>query len=284
VLIFLTCSFLSFAEPLEPAFVPAEIPPAILFHPEWEAPSVSFEKDLFAYPYVYLGKGKQCQAFESTSGKYVIKFLSFCRKNPPQRIQQIEKNLGKIASHYLLAFTAFQQETGLIDLHLNRTENYPSIRVKDAFGVKYTIDLNTTAFVIQRRAKPFEKTILEWAESNEFDKARKGLSDLLHLFATRSSHGLEDPESHFEGNFGFLDERPVQIDVGHLKKRRKQITPEEEKKQLRKLLSPFQKELSKRFPQLGEHLEAELANNNDWSHEKNSIDQGNQEQDQEDKE
>ncbi len=96
--------------------------------------------------------------------------------------------------------------------------------------------------------------LVQWMKEGHIDKAKQGLSNLVKLFYTRFSKGIEDPEQHLEGNFGFLGTEAIQIDIGHIRKQQP-LDKAVEKEKIWRLLAPLKKQLESNYPELDRHLE-----------------------------
>ncbi len=252
---------------------PYTIPASLPFHPEWELSSLSLEESrlIFAQSYHYLGKGAQCIAFESADHQYVLKFPHHAHRIPPPWVRSlpllknhyeqklarsIHKKLKKIARSSKLAFVEWREETGLIVLHCNRTSTLNCIlRVTDDTQKSYTIDLDTVAFSVQKKAKLLYPALEEWMEAGRGDLARQGLANLVKFLHERYEKGLDDPEENLEGNMGFLGTRPMSIDFGHLRKSERPCDRTEEQENIERLLLPLKEKLDATYPELGAYLE-----------------------------
>lgn len=261
--------FLLFAvSPMNGTFL-QEIPASVPFHPEWEISSKDpMLNAILSQPFTYLGEGHQCIAFESQDHQYVLKIP--LRKSPPwwhqlpflaQKQQKeitysIHKKLIKDSARYLLAFEHLREETGLIYVHLNRTTFLNrKIQVQDKAGKHHIIDLDPIEFFLQKKAQLIIPTLDQWMKEGQIDHAKQGLTNLVKLFYTRFSKGIEDPEQHLEGNFGFLGTEAVQIDIGHIRKQQQPLDKAVEKEKIWRLLAPLKKQLESNYPELDRHLE-----------------------------
>ena len=215
---------------------PYAIPPSLPFHPEWELSSLSPAEQIqiFSQPYTYLGKGEQSIAFESEDHRYVLKFPYHRHRLPPswfhwvpilgeryenKLTRNIHKNLAIDAQSLLLAFKIWKDETGLIALHWNRTSTLcRSITLVDGDQNTYTVDLDTVAFTIQKKADLIYPALEKWMESGENDLAKEGLCRLVKFLYESHEKGIEDDDKHLEDNMGFIGTCPIHIDFGHLKK------------------------------------------------------------------
>lgn len=244
-----------------------EIPASVPFHPEWEIASKDVNT-ILSQSFTYLGEGHQSIAFESQDGQYVLKFPLrksssshwwrqlpfFAQKHQAKITHRIHKKLIKDSARYLLAFEQLKKETGLVYMHLNRTTSLNrKLQIQDKTGLHHTLDLDHVEFFIQKKAQLILPAIEQWMKDQQIDKAKQGLTNLVKLFYTRFSKGIDDPEQYLEGNFGFLGTEAVQIDIGHIRKLQQPLAIAKEK--VRRLLAPLKQQLQSNYPELDRHLE-----------------------------
>lgn len=170
--------------------------------------------------YRYLACGQQAFAFVSNDGNYVLKFLKkkqfethrfWDQKKQWERRNKQERDFAS----YRLAFDALQHETGLVFVHLNPSSDLPSkLNVADAKGKVHSLNLNKLNFILQRRAELVYPTIDRLMEQGAVDEAKQALRSLLTLFANRIQKGIADSDPDLDKNFGFIEGKAIQIDVG----------------------------------------------------------------------
>lgn len=261
-------------------FFPYPIPSSFPFHPEWEADRLTAEEKkeidlLCSQPFFYLGKEHQCFVFESKDQSAVLKFPFHSQTLPPFWLRPIpffaerfhtkkilgkQKKLQTDAMSYLLAFDQLKMETGLLCVHLNRTKhNLPTVVLFDKIGVKQTVALDDFEFVIQKKADPLIATLDRWMANGEVTCAKGGLSALISLFANRYAKGIEDGEYVLEGNYGFIEGVPMQIDVGRLRVCPETVSLAEQEAMIWGVFEPLTAYLKEHHPTLAEHLDAERA-------------------------
>ena len=141
----------------------------------WETPPLSLAEteeihNRLNQTFTFLGSGGWCYAFLGEDQKTVLKFykhshlslkeilcnFSFEKlllRSPPWPENQPYFQEMNFKSCMLL-YTQIKQRTGLIHVHLNKTKGlYPPVTLIDAIGIKHTIDLDQTEFLIQQRAE-----------------------------------------------------------------------------------------------------------------------------------
>jgi hypothetical protein len=234
---------------------------------EWvNSPLDAETRALLQEKFTYFGRGLQSFAFLSPDQKYVLKifnnhyqrkafwlqFLPGCSEK--QQIQ--EQKLEKAFASYQIAYEELKDETGLVYMHLNPTEEFHhSAIVVDKLGIEHPIDLNHTAFLVQKKVDLVYAKLSFWKERGETHLAKQGISSLLHLIKNRFERGIADHDPLIRTNFGFIGEEALQIDVGAFVKGEPMDNPE---KEFARILASLKDWVQKNYPELSEHLDEEM--------------------------
>lgn len=174
---------------------------------EWEVPISSEILSILDQPFFYLDKGSQCYVFESLDKNYVIKLF---RCDFSEKHQKIET----LFSACKIAFDQLSAETGLIYIHLNETRlNLPKVQFRDAVGRRYSLPLDRFRFALQKKAKLLREEFL--ACRNDPTKMQKRIDQFLALLKIRTEKGIFNTDPTLGRNFGFLDEKAIEIDFGN---------------------------------------------------------------------
>ena len=188
--------------------------------------------DYLSNTFCYLGKGRQCFVFEDKKNDLIIKFfnqskfiiidflkLFFIDKiynffNYGRIDYKLQKGLRSINS-YALAFNYLKDETGIIYLHLNKTNNLFSKRLKILTKDKNAnyIDLDNTCFVIQKKAKPLFLTI-DCLFKKDINEAKKAIDGIVNIIQKRCDLCIYDSDFQMDSNFGFVNDKPIIFDCG----------------------------------------------------------------------
>lgn len=175
----------------------------------------------------YLSKGCQTYVFESQDKNYVIKFVRFHRYKTPfwfdvltffddyKNKRQAYKNklLSNSLNSYEIAYKYLENETATVYVHLNKTNLInKKLIIRDRLKKKYVIDLDNTAFLVQKRVNRF-KDILKKYQNNEDELKRLTHSFLL---TTKSIYlkGFNNDDYNCIKNSGVIDNRVIHSDVG----------------------------------------------------------------------
>lgn len=182
----------------------------------------------------YLGHGTQMVAFGSEDGQYVLKcFLQteidgpkrggmrpLLRLMPSYRKTEREKakvkrakKLTQALSAYATSFELLKKETGVISLHIHPTEHlFPKCFVRDRYGIVHEIDLDRTAFLLQRRV---ELLADRFAKIKTKEQYHQSVAAMQQLFKDLSYKGVSDFNNRFKpANYGFIDDQAFMIDTG----------------------------------------------------------------------
>lgn len=242
-------------------------------------------KELLRQPYHLIGSGSECFAFLSEDGTTVIKFFKLdvmrpvyikrtlfsndyskyadsCVKYRPtgllwdlwlkrlwgMREYRIQRSFGSIQ----IAYDSLREETGLLYIHLNEGEEFESpLTLYDGSHIAHQIDLNTTRFVLQRRAIPLP----QYLDSLTNDKqAQESINALLNLICTRCMRAIQDRDME-PRNFGYIEGRAIEIDTGSFSKNGdNQDVRTQFVDAALKLKKPFQE----RFPHLSSYFDSQV--------------------------
>ena len=236
---------------------------------------IAHVRSLFAYPFRYLGRGKQSFAFLSDDGTHVIKIFnnSHQRKITLFRILSripffhhwaahktllFSNKLEKAFESYRIAFEEMQEKTGLLFIHLGRTDGLPPLTLIDALHIPHRLDSNTLGFLIQKKATLVYPALEEMIQSQDMAKAKDTLCRLLDLFLWKFRHGISDSDPLIRTNFAVLDDAVIQIDVGPLSKDFSTLDPDKMRSEIFRITASLKNWLSDRCPELAVFLDQQL--------------------------
>lgn len=179
---------------------------------------------IFNQPYTYLGSGNHTYAFVSEDGNYVIKFfkqkhmrtqsLFLSRETIKKRMTEREESF----SSYKIAFNQLKEETGLLFLHLNKTNKLKTkVTLIDQHESPVEVNLDDLEFLIQKKGCLAFEHLEMLIKEKEYDKVLKGVHSLLKIVAKRNQMGIYDKDLQFYKNFGFHENEAMEIDIGEFK-------------------------------------------------------------------
>jgi len=256
--------------------------------PAWETTPLSVEemqniKKLLSQPYYFLGSGGQCYAFVSQDHQTVLKMFKHHHMRPQswldtlpvpkifesfrQKHQKIRmERLNTIFSSCKIAYDRFREGTGLIYMHLNKTNDLKQkLKLFDAIGSVHEIDLDQTEFALQKKATMTYPTIASLMEAQEIEAAKARLISFLDLILERCKVGVVDHDPR-KRNFGFVGEKAIEIDLGSFSVNEYLKSPKAGKRILFFETMKLRRWINKNYPQLSEffthHLDQILTEEN----------------------
>lgn len=226
--------------------------------------------------FYYLGSGAQVYAFCNKDKQYVLKLFKFQHMRIPpivkalpltkklnqmraEKIDFKKSIIENVFNSFTIAYNHLKEETGLMFIHLNRTNNIKgSVRISDRIKNEYELDLNNTYFVLQRYATLAYDQIDLWMDQKEISKARNGIRSLVKLAAKRCQKGILDKDPDFSTNFGFIDGKAKQIDIGRFSQNFDECKPDIYGPEMIRITRPFRNWLETHHEALVEVLDEEV--------------------------
>ena len=225
-------------------------------------------KSILAQPFYFIGKGKQVAAFKSHDERYVIKCIlhnklkigklttAFSGMKTKKSVRK-EARQKRLKNSFFIASSRAPEETGVLYLHLTKTQELPMLTLVDERGHIWELDANNLEFVIQKRAELLKLVIIRLMHEGKVDEAKKKLTSVLELMSRLAKKGIRDTDGALirNNNLGFLDDRAILIDTGklvltqHMKK-------DHFARDLKKVKS-LRKWLERYYPELGSHFRDE---------------------------
>lgn len=242
-----------------------------------------------------IGSGSECFAFISEDGKTVIKFfkLGFARpvyfnrgllsedhrayagtlSNHPliqtkgtrwldicrQRIFGIrEFRLTRTFSSCKLAYDNLKEETGVFYLHLNPTDTFHrKLKLIDKNGIAYEVPIDSSKFLLQRRAEPLEKHFTQLVSEKRYKDAEQSIDSLFALIINRCKKGFYDRD-FINRNLGYIGNQAIEIDLGSFIPDPNMANPLSYKKELFFATLELREWLEKKAPELLPYFDQRL--------------------------
>lgn len=181
-------------------------------------------KEIVSQPFYYLDRGKQSFVFISQDQKTVLKFFDVrCMRSGMIPFlfsigkKQCSKKLKRLFEGYQIANAHDSAYAGLLFLQLAADPSYHrQVTLIDRFGFKHDIDLSKVPFVLQEKATPLRQLITSLLEVGNVTEAKRRLRQIIDMYIDEYQHGIFDSDHNFMYNTGFVDERPLRIDLGRL--------------------------------------------------------------------
>lgn len=182
---------------------------------------------ILSQPFEYLNRGSQAFVFASIDGKYVLKLYLF--ESPKETLMnsffhrqdysrsdyaalRSIKTLNALAAadHYV------PEQTGLVFAHLNLTsDNLPLVHLSGPAWHRMQLDLNRVRFVLQRRVRPLAEPLIEAYLNNDRQRFDSLIREIDSLLSQRIACQIRNADPTLFDNFGFLEDRAVEIDFGN---------------------------------------------------------------------
>lgn len=209
------------------------------YNKEWEIaplnPKEQTQLDtVFNQPFTYIGKGAQSYAFESQDQKYILKFFKFKHLKPSSFLSLLPpvspfkeyretqekrklKKLNAVFAGYKLAYDQNKKESGLIFIHLNKTDNLnKSVTLTDKIGLKHTIELDSVVFVVQEKGQTLRTVLNDLLKQKNIPLAKERINQIFDLYFSEYQKGFFDHDHGVMHNTGFVGDNPFHLDVGKL--------------------------------------------------------------------
>lgn len=256
-------------------------------HSEWEIamPSPAEQQQLDAVldqPFYYIGKGAQSYAFHSKDDQYVIKFFKFKHLKPhwfmeilppippiaqykkKQAIRKERKLYGVFASYHL-AYEVHRPESGLLFLHLNKTQNLnKTITIVDKVGLSRQISLDDVVFIIQEKARTTRSVLDEALKNGNISLAKQRLNQIINLYASEYRKGIFDKDHGVMHNTGFVGDRPIHLDVGKMivneDMKNPQVAEADFKFVVERILRWIDSSYPQAYPELHQEIQDQMTN------------------------
>ncbi len=246
--------------------------------PEWEIPSNLIEDPtlidhILSQKFTYFNKGSQAYVYVSEDKKYILKFLKQNKLCPNTWLAYFPFSFNRYYQQSLIlkekhlstfraiktAFSDFKQETGILYVHLNCTDNLnKKVTIFDRKGNGHVVDIDKTSFLIQKKANLIYVRITELMAQGETEKAKQIITSVFSLIDQLGKRGVVDNDPILRKNFGLIDDRAVQIDIGRMRVDPLRIQSLQHKQEVASITKSFKTWLEKNYPALVEHFEANL--------------------------
>ncbi len=238
----------------------------LTYHSEWAVnlPETDKIQECLNQPFRYLGKGAQTFVFASEDGKYVIKFFrydhmgdeTFIRYLPFERFQlrvaKLKQKLEQDFTSYKIAYDNLKEETGLVYIHLNKTPSLlQKIHLVDKLGISHFLDLDDLEFVVQKRASLLVPTLQEMIRNGQDEAAKSVITQLISYLKTRCDKEIFDKDPDLFTNFGVIEGKVIQIDVGRFKYK----TSDNKKEEIIRITDKLHHLLQEKSPLLDKELQ-----------------------------
>lgn len=227
--------------------------------------------------FFYLGKGCQSYVFLCDNGEYVLKFFKYQRFRPKfylyrltfisaverllnEKIEKKNNKLERLFQSWKTAFDNLQEETGLVYIHLNKTDSlHKRTVIYDKMGGRHELNMDEMEFLIQKKTTMLCSALENLMAEGKVDKAKGLLARLVKMVISEYHRGFADNDHALMQNTGVFDDQPIHVDVGQFVKNQDMQDPMMYHQELFNKMFKFRLWLAKKYPDLRECLDQELC-------------------------
>ncbi|HEV7736819.1 MAG TPA: hypothetical protein VGO47_05520 [Chlamydiales bacterium] len=135
----------------------------------------------------------------------------------PKKIAERNRKLHLIFNAYKLVYEKLRQDTGLIFIHFNKSNDLKTmVCVEDKKKKEHAIQLDDVLFVVQEKAELLHDRLHRLKAEKKNQELQMALEAFLSLVQRRINAGITDLDMLIEKNYGFVGDRPIQLDVGRV--------------------------------------------------------------------
>lgn len=243
--------------------------------PEWELPPLSQEEQrtidqILSQKFTFLARGSQAFAFVSEDGKYVLKLFKQHKWHPKNLLGYIPLSFNPYYRDYLnrqkkqldvlssckAALLHVKEDTGVLFAHLNPTPlSIPPTTLVDKRGKVWILNLSQSCFLLQKKADLFYPHIQALMEQKDIEGAKEAITATFQLLHKFFENGVFENNVILRKNFGFIDRKPIQFDIGKFKY---DPSHQSEKGEIQVVTKGFRRWLVKNYPELVSHFDQNL--------------------------
>jgi len=239
---------------------------------EIEKPSDEVQ-EVLKQKFHYIDKGCQAYVFESEDQNYVLKIVRFSRYKVPfwmhfikwtkkgaqkrNRRESLKNRLLNMSlSSYQLTFKKIKDLTYVEYVHLFETNIFSNrLILKDFFQREYSLDPNKVAFILQKKALPLEKYLLQCKKENDMGKTKKILESFFTTTRSLLNRKILNKDYNCIKNTGIIDGKIIYMDVGSFVKNKNLENTERYNHFLRYSSKYFRKWGNKNYPEMLPYFE-----------------------------
>jgi len=192
-------------------------------------------------PFYFLGSGVQFYAFLGEDKQTILKLFKhhhmgpstdLCKKILPKSLSSAlvakrEKRMHHIFTSTQIAKDELAEETGTVYLHIGKKpEGLGKTKIYDKLGIQHEVDLDKTDFLLQEKADPANTHLSKLFQKGAIEDAIKSMQTMRNLIKTRSKMGIKNKDGNILENCGFINGRPVELDIGSFIHREQSTNPD----------------------------------------------------------
>lgn len=244
-------------------------------HPQLEEET----KKILSQTFHYLGRGRQCFAFSSDDGRYVLKVLRTDIYHKPfwarlfptlSKAKKSWKNRGTryqfVCNSFRLSRDELADQTGVIYLQMGKhdpirtavKQSALAVHLIDAMGVSYHVPIETMTFALQKKHPIWTKALLQAIQDKDITKSDAIVGSLIDTVVERGKKGILNKDASFLRNYGFDGSKTFQIDIGSFYRFPEWSVEASQRKSVRDSLIPVYEWLSKTDPETASRMQPQF--------------------------
>lgn len=218
--------------------------------------------------FTYFGRGFQSFVFLGEDGQTILKLFSntyqwrsrwlnlippvpFAKEWKEEKLRNCQSKLLRSFQSYKISFEELKDRTGLIYVHLDPSPvPCNTTIIIDKLGIEHSVALNSTGFVLQKRAEMVHPALDRLLREQKLEEAKQRIRSLLQLIVDQSKLGIADSDPLIRTNFGFLEGQAIHIDVGPFFKDPSIAQPEVYLKELDRITTSLKHWLENNHPEI----------------------------------
>jgi len=179
-------------------------------------------------PFTYADRGRQCFAFVSQDGEYILKIprtdvyqVPFWLRTLPlgslrEKVSiQKEANKRFVFNSFQIGYENLKELTGILFLHLKKTApTNQTLTLIDSLGYKYRVKAHEIAFILQKKQSLLIPAFLDALAQGNRSEGERILTSLAEAMIARGQKGIGNKDSAFLKNYGFNGRDGFLIDIG----------------------------------------------------------------------
>lgn len=252
--------------------------------PLWETAPLSLQDEqkiqkILNQPFFFLEGGGQSYAFLSQDGQTVLKFFRHDHPYSPKRLLEYvrfpfgwdnvrikllnhksRRDISPLLNSSKLAYDELKEETGLLYIHLNKTKaKFKKVVVVDRIGVRHSIDLDATEFILQKKVNLLFPSIQALMHEQNEAEARALIESLILCLEHSCQKGIGNTDGALKRNFGCVEGRTLCLDFGSFIRDPSLQDPQKAQEEIIKKTARLARWLKKYYPSLHSFYESRIG-------------------------
>lgn len=214
-------------------------------------------RSLLQQPFRFIGSGGTCFAFLGKDEKTILKlFKHQYFSNNRHKHKSLPFFFGSCA----LADEKLKEQTALIYLCLQKNPAIDQVvTLTDRWGFSHSLNLKDTEFAVQQNAELLFPYFERNLRAGRIEQCKTAIDSLLSLILKRCTLGIADRDPNLLINFGFVDDKAAEIDIGSFFYHPELLSPFKQIQELFSCTYALQKWLEKQSPELLHYIQEQIT-------------------------